>query len=321
MCFSPGKVLVPGPEAMALIKPGLGSVPVTSPLGFSFCIWTCRVGAKSLPRLFPVLTLWGALLLLLRACDLQALWMASEGWAEAAVESGREGRGGTQRPGGRVPCSWLRKLHGWNTCAIQCAVFFESSLACGGSSVSTHQIRVDFWERLVVSGGRVARVLMQEAAFKVWSLEQGNLMPEPWPTPSPPTSALPAFLLSWATPSAHLRPCHSWQLCPSGNSDTGVPEGLLAFSICLPCGFASAWASKSLSSGSFLRRKLAADAIAYVSTSSHRAAFPPSRSAACGAGPQKDQCMWCSHGSDEVSRDEVLQWCLSLLLPNTSCNS
>lgn len=36
-------------------------VPVTSPLGFSFCIWTCRVGAKSLPRLFAVLTLWGAL--------------------------------------------------------------------------------------------------------------------------------------------------------------------------------------------------------------------------------------------------------------------
>lgn len=119
-------------------------------------------------------------------------------------------------------------------------------------AVSTHQIRVDFWERLVVSGGRVARCWMQEAAFKVWSLEQGNLMPEPRPTLTPPpTSALPAFLLELShTLSPSPRPCHPGSSAHLETQTLGVPEGLLAFSICLSQG-SSAWASRACLLGAF----------------------------------------------------------------------
>lgn len=105
----------------------------------------------------------------------------------------------------KSPYSWCRERHGWNAWAIQCAVFFESSWHVVGA-VSTHQMRVDFWECLVVSGGREAWCWMQEAASKV-SLEQGDLMPEPRP-PSP-TSAFAAFLLELShTLSPSPRPCH-----------------------------------------------------------------------------------------------------------------
>lgn len=100
--------------------------------------------------------------------------MASEGLSEA----GWEGRGGTQRPGGRAPShgaeSATAGIHGPSSVLSSLKALWHVV-----GAVSTHQIRVDFWECLVVSGGREARCWMQEAASKVWSLEQGDLMPEP----------------------------------------------------------------------------------------------------------------------------------------------
>lgn len=159
-------------------------------------------------------------------------------------------------------------------------------------AVSTHQIRVDFWERLVVSGGRVARCWMQEAAFKVWSLEQGNLMPEPRPTLTSPPHLCTPCISAGAEP--HPQPISPslppWQLCPSGNSDTWSARGSARIFHLSVTGFLC-MGLKSLSSGSFLRRKPAAELSSMSPPSSHRARICPSRSAACDAGPQKDQCM------------------------------
>ena len=158
MCFSPGKVLVPWPRGNGTDQAWsrllyCGLEPVTSPLGFSFCIWTCRVGTTSLPRLFPVLTFWGAL------PPPQSMWPLGKGPVNGirGVERGRVGRerwdSETRK---KSPYSRRRKRRGWNAWAIQCAVFFESSWHVVGA-VSTHQMRVDFWECLVASGGREAR--------------------------------------------------------------------------------------------------------------------------------------------------------------------
>lgn len=73
---------------------------------------------------------------------------------------------------------------------------------------------------------------MQEAASKVWSLEQGDLMPEP--RPPYPTSAFAAFLLELSpTLSPSPRPCHPGSSAHLGIQTLGVPEGLLALSFCL----------------------------------------------------------------------------------------
>lgn len=127
---------------------------------------------------------------------------------------------------------------------------FDKALWHVVGAVITHQIRVDFWERPVVSGGREGRCWMQEAAFKVWSLEQGNLMPEPRP-PSLPTSALPAFLLEPShTLSPSPRPCHPGSSAHLEIQTLGVPEGLLAFSFCMSQG-SSVWASRACLLGTF----------------------------------------------------------------------
>ena len=40
-------------------------------------------------------------------------------------------------------------------------------------AAGAYQVRKDFWECLVASGGREARCWMQKAVFIVWSLEHG----------------------------------------------------------------------------------------------------------------------------------------------------
>ena len=129
---------------------------------------------------------------------------------------------------------------------------------------------------------------MQEAASKVWSLEQGDLMPEP--RPPYPTSAFAAFLLELSpTLSPSPRPCHP------GSSAIWEFRHLECQRVCLHFPFVChrflCVGLQSLSSGSFLKRKPAAELLSGSPPSNHRAHVFPSRSAACDAGPRRDRCM------------------------------